>query len=58
MRQKIGLLWLLPVLFALLLPAAAGAAVITTVDELLALGGTTINEDVSIQGVFGRPLQW
>ncbi|MBQ9358439.1 MAG: hypothetical protein IJT95_02740 [Abditibacteriota bacterium] len=52
MRQKIGLLWLLPVLFALLLPAAAGAAVITTVDELLALGGTTINEDVSLDGVF------
>ncbi len=52
MRQKVGLLWLLPVLIALLLPAAAGAVVITTVDELLALGGTTINEDVSLDGVF------
>ncbi|MBR4749379.1 MAG: hypothetical protein IK083_07415 [Abditibacteriota bacterium] len=52
MRQKIGLLWLLPVLIALLLPAAAGAVTITTVDELLALGGTTINEDVSLDGVF------
>ncbi|MBO4547693.1 MAG: hypothetical protein J5758_00595, partial [Abditibacteriota bacterium] len=52
MKKRIGLMWLVPVLFALLLSSAAGARTITTVEGLLELCGTTVNEDITLSGVF------
>ncbi|MBR4749014.1 MAG: hypothetical protein IK083_05535 [Abditibacteriota bacterium] len=50
MRSKIGLLWLLPALCALLLSSAAMADIqISTVDELLELCGQVVDEDVQLE---------
>ncbi len=47
MNKLAGLLWL-PVVLSLLLLSAAGARTVTSVDELLALGDTVIDEDIVI----------